>query len=27
LQLTAGLVSDHLSLCFSLLPAAAEPER
>ena len=27
LQLTAGMVSDRLSLCFSLRPAAAEPER
>ena len=27
LQLTAGLVSDLFSLCFSLRPAAAEPER
>jgi hypothetical protein len=26
LQLTAGLVTDPLSLCLSTLPAAAEPE-
>jgi hypothetical protein len=27
LQLTAGLVSNLFNLCFSLRPAAAEPER